>query len=96
MSGTPISLLRFPSVLSVRPRLARIAAIISRVVVLPFEPVTATTGRSKRSLWKRAIDPSAGSVSGTARSGIGGEASAAARSAETTAAAAPACAAAAT
>ena len=44
MSGTPTSLLRLPSVFRTGPRVARIAAIISRVVVFPFEPVTPTTG----------------------------------------------------
>ena len=63
------------------------AAIISRVVVLPFEPVTATTGMEKRRRWRRAMAPSAASVSGTARRGRA--AGSAARASATTAARAP-------
>ena len=87
MSGRPTSLFRFPSVFSTGPRVARIAAIISRVVVFPFEPVTPTTGIAKRRRWSRAIAPSATRVSATARRGS--EDASEARASATTAAAAP-------
>jgi hypothetical protein len=48
VSGTPISLFRLPRVasrLSSPWAAARIAAIISLTVVLPFEPVTPITGK---------------------------------------------------
>jgi hypothetical protein len=51
VSGTPTSLFRFPSVLREAPPAARMAPIISLVVVLPFEPVTAPTGIAKRRRW---------------------------------------------
>ena len=46
--GTPMWLLRLPSVFNVINRSARMAAIMSLVVVLPLLPLTATTGMSNR------------------------------------------------
>ena len=74
MSGTPTSLFRFPSVASAAPRVARIAASISFVVVLPFEPATAATGIPKRRRWNAASAPSARSASSTSKSGSPGTA----------------------
>jgi len=42
--GSPYWLFRLPSVFSTGPWVPRRAAVISLVVVLPAEPVTATTG----------------------------------------------------
>jgi len=43
VSGTPVSVFRLPSVLRTLKRVARIAASISLVEVLPLEPVMPTT-----------------------------------------------------
>ena len=47
VSGTPMWLLRLPSVASTGPRAAHTAASICLVVVLPLLPVTPITGREK-------------------------------------------------
>ncbi|MNJ61600.1 hypothetical protein D3C77_573970 [compost metagenome] len=46
VSGAPRSLFRLPRVACTRPRVRRMLASISLTVVLPLEPVMATTGLS--------------------------------------------------
>ena len=48
--GTPMSLLKFPSVLWTRNLAPRTAATMSLVVVLPTDPVTAMKGMGNRPL----------------------------------------------
>ena len=48
--GTPMSLFSLPTLLSMAPNGVKQALISSRVVVLPAEPVTATTGQWS---WRR-------------------------------------------
>ena len=71
VSGTPIRLFRFPVVACTRYVVVSTARIISRVLVFPLEPVTATTGlpagKSRRRA--RASRPRATSVSGTSKAG---------------------------
>ena len=65
VSGRPYWLLRLPSVFSTGPRAPSSSAVMSLVVVLPTEPVTATTGSAAlRRTW-RARSASARVVSGT-------------------------------
>ena len=63
--GTPISLLKFPFVLSTLYSSERTAAIMSFVVVFPTLPVTAHTGMSKRFLYPLARLKNAFLVSST-------------------------------
>ena len=74
VSGTPTSLLKFPSVASAGPRVRRIAPSISFVVVFPFEPPTAAIGIANRRRWKAPRAPRAPSVSSTSKSGRPGTA----------------------
>ena len=65
VNGKPISLLKFASVFNTEKRLASTAAVKSFVVVFPFDPVMAMTGKSKRRLWKVARFCKAWRVSAT-------------------------------
>ena len=51
VSGSPHWLLKLPLGLSTCQRMLSTPAISSLVVVLPFEPVTATTGIENRARW---------------------------------------------
>src|SRR2546430_3296074 len=77
VSGTPTRLLRLPTVACTRNVVPSTARISSLVLVLPLDPVTATTGLpgGNRRRRARASSPSAASVSGTSKNGspsIGG------------------------
>jgi len=63
-------LLKEPLLLSTLNRTPRAEAIISLVLVLPFEPVTATTGILNLKRWNWAILPNASTVFSTAITGI--------------------------
>src|SRR6266705_1014924 len=71
VSGTPTRLLRLPLVACTRYVVPSTARIISLALVLPLEPVTATTGLPAASSWRRAraSRPSAASVSSTSKKG---------------------------
>ena len=71
VNGMPMVLFRLPSVLSVSYRSDSTAAIISLVVVLPTEPVTATTGQSNCARYPPARSKSACRVSATYSAGMG-------------------------
>ena len=69
VSGTPIRLLRLALVACTRYRAPNAARIISFVLVLPLDPVIATTGVPSGSMRRRAraSSPSAVSVSSTSK-----------------------------
>src|SRR5439155_1192087 len=69
VNGSPHWLLKLPLGFSTCQRTPRTPAISSLVVVLPFEPVTATTGIENRARWYAASRPSARVVSSTSTSG---------------------------
>ena len=71
VSGTPTRLFRFPVVACTRYCAARAARIISLVLVLPLDPVTATTGLPGASSRRRARAraPRATRVSSTSKYG---------------------------
>ena len=69
VSGSPHWLLKLDWGLRTGPRVSSTAAIISFVVVLPLEPVTAATGMVKRARWQAASRPSARVVSSTRTTG---------------------------
>ena len=70
VSGSPIRLLKFPSVLRTLPRLPATAAVISFVVDLPLLPVIATHGAVSFARQLDATSPSARSVSATSTAAI--------------------------
>ncbi len=72
VSGSPHWLLKLDSGLSTGPSTPSTAAIISLVVVLPFEPVTAATGIEKRWRCHAASRPRALVVSSTSTTGTPG------------------------